>query len=58
MDDDKLLATIFAGDLKELMVISYIVLGNNQVTNRFIERKFKCRYRPGRRYMRSIFSLG
>lgn len=41
MDDDKLLATIFAGDLKELMVISYIVLGNNQVTNRFIERKFQ-----------------
>jgi len=41
MDDDELLATIFAGDLKELMVISYIVLGNNQVTNRFIERKFQ-----------------
>jgi DNA-binding MarR family transcriptional regulator len=41
MDDDKLLATIFAGDLKELMVISYIVLGNNQVTNRFIEHKFR-----------------
>ncbi len=31
---------IFAGELRELMVISYIVLGNNAVTNRFIERRY------------------
>jgi DNA-binding MarR family transcriptional regulator len=31
------LKTVFAGDLRELMLISYIVLGNNAVTNRFIE---------------------
>ena len=34
------LKTVFAGDLRELMLISYIVLGNNAVTNRFIERGF------------------
>jgi DNA-binding MarR family transcriptional regulator len=38
---DKLLETIFAGDLRELMVISYIVLGNNAVTTRYIERRFQ-----------------
>ncbi len=32
------LATVLAGDLRELMLVSYIVLGNNAVTNRFIER--------------------
>ena len=36
-----LLDEIFAGELRELMVISYIVLGNNAVTNRFIERRFR-----------------
>ena len=35
------LTTVFAGDLRELMVISYIVLGNNAVTNRFIESSYK-----------------
>ena len=34
------LKTVFAGDLRELMLISYIVLGNNAVTNRFIERGY------------------
>ncbi|MEQ8296324.1 MAG: MarR family winged helix-turn-helix transcriptional regulator [Nitratireductor sp.] len=41
MSADKLLETIFAGDLRELMVISYIVLGNNAVTTRYIERRFQ-----------------
>ena len=40
MNSDQLLETIFSGELRELMVISYIVLGNNAVTNRFIERRF------------------
>ena len=35
------LTTVFAGDLRELMLISYIVLGNNAVTSRFIERCYK-----------------
>lgn len=34
------LTTVFAGDLRELMLISYIVLGNNAVTNRFIENGY------------------
>ena len=33
--DDKL-ARVLADDLRDLMVVSYIVLGNNSVTNRFI----------------------
>ena len=37
--NDKL-TTVFAGDLRELMLISYIVLGNNAVTNRFIENGY------------------
>lgn len=37
--NDKLDA-IFSGDLRELMLVSYIVLGNNAVTNRFIERTY------------------
>lgn len=41
MSDDSLLERIFAGELRELMVVSYIVLGNNQVTNRYIERKYR-----------------
>jgi len=40
MGDNRLLDEIFAGELRELMVISYIVLGNNAVTNRFIERRY------------------
>ena len=32
---------IFASDLRYLMVVSYIVLGNNAVTNRFIERTYQ-----------------
>jgi len=34
-------ASIFAGKLKELMVISYVVLGNNVVTGRFIEKRYR-----------------
>lgn len=41
MTETSLLDGIFAGDLKELMVVSYIVLGNNQVTNRYIEEKYR-----------------
>ena len=37
--NDKLDA-IFSGDLRELMLVSYIVLGNNAVTNRYIERTY------------------
>lgn len=35
------LTTVFAGDLRELMLISYIVLGNNAVTSRFIEGSYQ-----------------
>lgn len=38
--NDKL-ARVLADDLRELMMISYIVLGNNAVTNRFIERTYQ-----------------
>lgn len=38
--DDKL-ARVLADDLRDLMVVSYIVLGNNSVTNRFIERTYQ-----------------
>ena len=38
--DDKL-TRIFADDLGDLMIVSYIVLGNNAVTNRFIERTYR-----------------
>jgi DNA-binding MarR family transcriptional regulator len=41
MNNQNLLETIFSGELRELMTISYIVLGNNAVTNRFIERNFR-----------------
>ena len=45
MDDgmslNEKLDVIFAGDLRDLMVVSYIVLGNNAVTNRFIERTYQ-----------------
>jgi len=35
------LDTIFSSDLRYLMIVSYIVLGNNAVTNRFIERTYQ-----------------
>ena len=38
--DDKL-TRIFADNLGDLMIVSYIVLGNNAVTNRFIERTYQ-----------------
>jgi len=38
--NDKL-EIILKGDLRDLMLISYIVLGNNAVTNRFIERTYQ-----------------
>lgn len=41
MDTQKLMEKMFAGELRELLVISYIVLGNNAVTNRFIEQRYK-----------------
>jgi DNA-binding MarR family transcriptional regulator len=41
MSAKDLLGEMFAGDLRELTMISYIVLGNNAVTNRFIERRFR-----------------
>lgn len=41
MAGNNLLDRLFAGELHELMAISYVVLGNNAVTNRFIERRFK-----------------
>ena len=34
------LQAVLAGDLRHLMLVSYIVLGNNAVTNRFIERTY------------------
>lgn len=40
MSSANLLEKMLAGDLRELLVISYIVLGNNAVTNRYIERRF------------------
>lgn len=38
--EDKL-DSIFSSDLRHLMVVSYIVLGNNAVTNRYIERRYQ-----------------
>lgn len=37
--DDKL-EEIFSCDLRYLMAVSYVVLGNNAVTNRYIERTY------------------
>lgn len=37
----ELLDDTLGGELKWLMSLSYIVLGNNAVTNRFIERRFR-----------------
>lgn len=41
MTSGNLLEKMLAGDLRELLVISYIVLGNNAVTNRYIEQRFR-----------------
>ena len=41
MSRNEQLDVIFAGDLRDLMVVSYIVLGNNAVTSRFIERTYQ-----------------
>ncbi|HWK63578.1 MAG TPA: MarR family winged helix-turn-helix transcriptional regulator [Rhizobiaceae bacterium] len=41
MTAGNLLEKMLAGDLRELLAISYIVLGNNAVTNRYIERRFR-----------------
>lgn len=41
MASGNLLEKMLAGELRELLAISYIVLGNNAVTNRYIERRFR-----------------
>lgn len=41
MSRNEKLDVILAGDLRDLMVVSYIVLGNNAVTSRFIERTYQ-----------------
>lgn len=41
MSTKRKLDAIFASDLRHLMVVSYIVLGNNAVTNRYIERTYQ-----------------
>lgn len=41
MSIENKLNTIFTSDLRYLMVVSYVVMGNNAVTNRFIERTYK-----------------
>lgn len=38
---NEMLAQVFASDLRYLMVVSYIVLGNNAVSNRFIEQTYR-----------------
>ncbi|WP_111557508.1 MarR family winged helix-turn-helix transcriptional regulator [Paracoccus sediminilitoris] len=40
MHNDPLLARLLNSDLRELLSISHIVLANNQVTNRHIERHY------------------
>lgn len=40
MNTQDKLSAIFDADLGHLMVVSYIVLGNNAVTNRFIEKTY------------------
>ncbi|GAA6202971.1 MarR family winged helix-turn-helix transcriptional regulator [Aquicoccus sp. SU-CL01552] len=35
------LDAIFTSDLRHLMLVSYIVLGNNAVTNRYIEHRYQ-----------------
>lgn len=41
MSVEKKRAVIFASELRYLMVVSYIVLGNNAVTHRYIERTYR-----------------
>lgn len=41
MNEQEKLDVIFESDLRYLMLISYIVLGNNAVTNKFIERTYE-----------------
>lgn len=41
MDIQEKLGVIFESDLRHLMLVSYIVLGNNAVTNKYIERTYK-----------------
>lgn len=38
---DRMLDELLGSDLQELMSVSYIVLANNQVTNRHIERRYR-----------------
>ncbi|MFD2816446.1 hypothetical protein ACFSYD_21865 [Paracoccus aerius] len=38
-DGRQMLDRIMASDLRYLMAVSYVVLANNQITNRFIERR-------------------
>lgn len=41
MNDQERLDRIFQSDLRYLMLVSFIVLGNNAVTNRYIERTYR-----------------
>ena len=41
MSVNEKLRAVLGGDLRDLMLVSYIVLGNNAVTNRFIERTYE-----------------
>jgi DNA-binding MarR family transcriptional regulator len=41
MSKQEKLDAIFQSDLRYLMLVSYIVLGNNAVTNRYIERTYQ-----------------
>lgn len=41
MASESLLEKMLEGELRELLVISYVVLCNNAVTNRYIERHFR-----------------
>ncbi|WP_265499798.1 MarR family winged helix-turn-helix transcriptional regulator [Paracoccus beibuensis] len=38
---DEMLADLLQSDLQELLSVSYIVLANNQVTNRHIEKRYR-----------------
>ena len=41
MSEQDKLSQIFQSELRHLMLVSYIVLGNNAVTNQFIERTYQ-----------------
>lgn len=41
MTHEDMLSDLLQSDLQELMSVSYIVLANNQVTNRHIERRYR-----------------